>query len=384
MERTTEQAIISDVEQLLEKRSTAMADAVWFEPTTHYTEPARLRREREVLFRKYPHVAAVGAQIPNPGDFITTKIADVPLIVVRGEDGQARCLVNICRHRANTVCSESHGTKRMFACQYHAWTYDTTGKCRSFVDRNGFGDIERADYGLVSLPCEERYGFVWCIPDPQSTIDMATYVGPEFDTELLDYRIDEQMVYADTELHKPFNWKLGVDTFHEVFHLAFLHKATVGPLFLGNVSSYEKIGLHHRMAAIRSTFPDMLAKPEDEQHLLPNTGLVYFIFPATFINWQMDHMEVWSVCPEAGNDDQCVIKATMLIHEPPSTPSAARHWERNWTVLSESVMTEDFDTMEQIQANIESGLVSELPFGRNEIGLQNFHRDVNATLAEHV
>ncbi|TCK27635.1 aromatic ring-hydroxylating oxygenase subunit alpha [Pseudonocardia endophytica] len=383
MESTTERRIIADIRQLIEGRTTAMADEVRRQPTSVYVDPERHVAERQVLFRRYPSAVALTAQVANPNDFVTTTVAGIPVIVVRGDDGVVRCLVNICRHRANRVCDEKSGNRRMFACQFHAWTYTTKGHCRSFVDREGFADIGREDFGLRELPCEERHGLVWCLPDADVPLDMAGYLGPVLDAELSDYDVGSQTLYASTRLEKPFNWKLGVDTFHEVFHLAFLHKKTVGPLFLGNLAAYEKIGLHHRFVPVRSTFPDVLARPEAEQELLPHAGVVYYVFPATFINWQMDHMEIWTVAPDARRDDACVITASMLVADPPSTERETRHWDRNWTMLRDSVMTEDFDTMEIIQSNIESGAVDELAFGRNEIGLQNFHRDLEAELARH-
>ena len=42
---------------------------------------------------------------------------------------------------------------------------------------------------------------------------------------------------------------------------------------------------------------------------------------------------------------------------------------------------EDFALMEGVQANLAAGVQREIVFGRNEIGLQNFHRMRDAALA---
>ena len=42
---------------------------------------------------------------------------------------------------------------------------------------------------------------------------------------------------------------------------------------------------------------------------------------------------------------------------------------------------EDFAMMETVQSNLAAGLQREVMFGRNEIGLQNFHRVRDAALA---
>ena len=43
-------------------------------PVDEYYDEARLAREREVLFRKYPIVVGFSAQLRKPGDFLTNKI----------------------------------------------------------------------------------------------------------------------------------------------------------------------------------------------------------------------------------------------------------------------------------------------------------------------
>ena len=43
--------------------------------------------------------------------------------------------------------------------------------------------------------------------------------------------------------------------------------------------------------------------------------------------------------------------------------------------------TEDFPLMEQIQANLDSGALPEVVYGRNEPPLVHFHRAVTAALA---
>lgn len=382
MEQQLSERIIEELGDLIERRTTAMADTVRHQPASAYVDADRGVLERDRLFRRMPIAVCASASLAEPGAFVTTKVNGINVIVVRGRDGQVRCLVNACRHRGNVVCHEDSGVRRMFACKFHAWTYDDEGNCRSFVDRRGFEDLDRGDFGLRNLPCEERHGMVWCIPDVNQQVDMRSYLGPTLDDEFTDYGLDSYSVFEQTRMVKPFNWKLGVDTFHEVFHLAFLHKETVGPLFLGNVASYEKFGRHHRFTAVRSSFPKMLAGPAEERTLKPHAGIVYFIFPATFINWQMDHIESWTFTPNGSDDGSCIVHGTMLVAEPPQSEKAQRHWERNWKALTESVMTEDFDTMEAIQANLQSGAIDELVFGRNEIALQNFHRDLDDAVAE--
>ncbi len=383
MDGTAERELIGELGDLLERGTTAMAPQTRYEPSASYTDPGRQARERELFFRRYPLVIATSSEVPGPGDFVTSSVAGLPVLTVRGDDGRVRCLVNICRHRANQVCTRASGNTRRFYCDYHAWTYDRAGRLCSPVDREGFADLPGGDFGLVGLPTEERHGLVWALPTPGGALDVPGHLGPEFDRELADLRLGGFSLYARTVLEQPFNWKLAADTFHEVFHLAYLHKKTVGPLFIGNVGAYREWGLHHRYSAVRKSFAEMLQRGDDEQTIYPHSSLVHLVFPNTIVTWQMDHIETWRFYPSAARDDTCVVEGAMLVPEAPTTDSARRHWDRNWQILMDTILDEDFATMARVQQNLATGVVPELTFGRNEVALQHFHRGLHAELDRH-
>lgn len=376
-----EKELIEELEGLVARRTTGMADEVRYEPVASYVDPERQSQERELFFRRYPLVVATSRELPDPGDFTTSQIADLPVLTVRGDDGEARCLVNICRHRGNRVCHPESGNRRTFACDYHAWTYDRNGCLRSTVDREGFSDLPRDQFGLVALPTQERHGLIWTLPDPDGALDVSAYAGPELARELSDLQLGEMELYERAVIEQPFNWKLGADTFLEVFHLAFLHKNTIGPLFLGNVGAYHEWDLHHRFTAVRKSFAAMVAGPPKERTIFPHSSLVHWIFPNTILTWQMDHIETWRFFPAPGRDDACRIEGAMLIPKAPASDGAKRHWEKNWRILLQTILEEDFATMQQVQRNMETRVVAELAFGRNEVGLQHFHRALTDELA---
>ena len=62
-----------------------------------YTSQARFEAER-AMFRRTPIAIAHASEIASAGAFVTRDVADMPVLVVRGEDG-VRAFVNVCRHR---------------------------------------------------------------------------------------------------------------------------------------------------------------------------------------------------------------------------------------------------------------------------------------------
>ena len=49
------------------------------------------------------------------------------VIVARDKNKDVNALLNVCRHRGSRVCIEKSGNTRVFACPYHAWTYELDG-----------------------------------------------------------------------------------------------------------------------------------------------------------------------------------------------------------------------------------------------------------------
>ena len=374
---------IEEIATLLEEGTTAMASRTMHIPIELFSEPGRLAQERKRLFGGLPLIMGAASAIPAPGDFFTEDVAGLPVLVVRGADNEIRAFVNVCRHRGQKLCAEAKGNKKSFVCPFHAWTYDCAGKSKTFVDRKGFEGLDPADYSLVPLPTEVKFGFIWVIPDPsgKAAIDLTQFVDEKLAAELTALESHTEYVYDSEVTVGNFNWKLGMDTFQEVFHLAFLHKKTLGKTVLSNITPFEKFGPHHRLTVVRSTFPEMLSQPDDERELFENCSLVYTIFPNTVLVWQLDHWEMWNFFPLADRDDACRAKITLLLDQAPETDRLKKRWEKNWELTRRTVYTEDFQAAASIQANMSKGVPSHLVYGRNEIGLQNYHQSLDEALS---
>lgn len=375
MDRTSELALIEEIADLLARGTTAMAPDVGRVRTADLVGPARTAAERP-LFLERPLVVAPSASVPQPGDFVADEIAGLPLLVVRGDDGTVRVFLNACRHRGNLLCEVAAGNRRVFSCQYHAWTYDRQGRNRSVVDRAGFAGLDDADTGLVAFPTEERHGLIWTRLTAGADLDVAACLGPELDAELAGFAPHARHLYAGETTTFPFNWKFGVNTFQELFHLAFLHKKTLGSAFIGNLSAFRSYPLHQRLTVVRSTFPEMAAGPAAERSLFPHCTLVYVLFPNTVFVWQLDHLEVWRFTPVPGDPGSCQVGLWLTTREEPVTDRERRHWQRNWELTKATVYGEDFATMANIQRTVSSGALPEIVYGRNEIGLQDYYRNV--------
>ena len=92
------------------------------------------------VFGREPVVTGEGGSIPVVGDF--ERILGVPVLLVRGSDGQARAFLNVCRHRGAQICPHGSGSARVFSCPYHGWTYNNEGELVGVAASNEFGECD--------------------------------------------------------------------------------------------------------------------------------------------------------------------------------------------------------------------------------------------------
>ena len=74
-------------------------------------------------------------------------------MLVKGDDGEERAFVNVCRHRGSVVVEEA-GNRRTLQCPYHAWTYDLDGSLRA-APRSEREDIDLSDVSLSPVRLED-------------------------------------------------------------------------------------------------------------------------------------------------------------------------------------------------------------------------------------
>ena len=105
--------------------------------------------------------------IPKYGDFVTTTMAEDPVIVCRQKDGNIRAFVNSCTHRGNQVCHAESGNRKAFVCNYHGWTYGTDGALVDVpLEARCHVKVDKAEQGLPAIRVESYRGFVYGLLRP--------------------------------------------------------------------------------------------------------------------------------------------------------------------------------------------------------------------------
>ena len=201
--------------------------------TPHYLLPPEaywsddwFEREQRQVFARTWHLVADGAELVEPGDFVTFSAGHDPMVVVRGADGELRCLHNFCRHRGMVLLEGSGNTRPGISCPYHLWNYSLGGDLRRVPQQEDqFCTMDPGDWGLLGGSVAEWGGMVFAHPEPAADFDdwideLPAHIGsyrPELLTEVAHHRIEARC-----------NWKLFVENHVDVLHLWYLHSRTLG------------------------------------------------------------------------------------------------------------------------------------------------------------
>ena len=184
-----------------------------------YGDPDIFRRDVERVLLRHWLCAGHQSSLPKPGDFQLLEIAGESAIIVRGEDGQLRALVNVCRHRGSRVCWEQSGQSGSFTCPYHGWTYGLDGSLQAA--RFMPAEFDRSRHGLkqIHLRVLEGLIFVSFADEPLGT----NYLGETVRACYGPYGWATARV-AHRELYSfAANWKLAVENYLECYHCAPAH-----------------------------------------------------------------------------------------------------------------------------------------------------------------
>src|SRR5439155_594087 len=108
-------------------------------PASYYNDASVLAAENRNIFGRTWQLVGRAEQVREPGQFFTAVVADEPLLIVRGNDGELRALSNVCRHRAGPV-AKGEGKRPVLQCGYHGWTYALDGQLSRTPEMDGIED----------------------------------------------------------------------------------------------------------------------------------------------------------------------------------------------------------------------------------------------------
>jgi phenylpropionate dioxygenase-like ring-hydroxylating dioxygenase large terminal subunit len=194
-----------------------------------YSDPRIYRLELRRIFARAWNFMCHETQIPNAGDYFTSYIGEDQVIVVRGEDGEVRVLLNTCRHRGNALCRAELGNTKTFVCSYHGWTYGLDGALIGVPGKTNFyrDAIDQTKWGLVPAAKVDHYkGFYFATLDPLAP-DLFDYLGNVGRTGMESMLTQGDVVAVDGVQKNIIdcNWKIAVDNLFDWYHVRISHNS---------------------------------------------------------------------------------------------------------------------------------------------------------------
>ena len=342
-------------------------------PWSWYTGPAVLRLERERIFRRSWQYVGRSEELPEPGSFLATSVADVPVLLVRDEERALRAFLDVCRHRGSLLC-EGSGRRATIQCPYHAWTYTLDGNLSSAPRLANEGDDDPGDLGLVPLPLDTWGPLVFVSPSPDANplAEFLDGVPEQVAAAGIDVSALRFLQRSESEL--ACNWKISVENFLECYHCQVAHPGFSAVM---DVSPDAYLLEAHEGRMSQQSPP----RPEPRGAYDPTgevgQGQFHLLFPGTVLNVMPGRPNL-SIGPIVPLDAERTYRfLDYFVAE-----DADDTWIEESLAFDTQVGEEDRRLVERVQAGVRTGLIEGgrlLP--RSEQLIAHFQRLVVDALA---
>lgn len=270
-----------------DKPLTETAEASYTLPSYLYTDPDVYALEKQrIFYRTWQYVGHVGL-LQNPGDYVTARICDQNVFVMRGDDGELRAFFNVCQHRAHELLPDGHGNvERAIVCPYHAWAFQKDGALRGAPHAQNRPGFDKSAFALKPVRMEVFLNSVFVNLDPQAESLAAQASDLEADIRArLPFFDDLAAAVLDDNLgmtNVKAGWKVVVDNYVECYHCDHAHPAFADLICMDSYQ-HDTFGIWARQLGgdIR---PDNSAYPVsgDQDQLY---SAFWFLWPNTTINY---------------------------------------------------------------------------------------------------
>ena len=325
-----------------------------------YSDPEILRREQDRIFRRTWQYVGHAGQIERVGDRFGAWAGEVPVLVVRDDEG-IRAFVNVCRHRGSLLV-EGEGTGKTIQCPYHAWTYDLDGSLRAAPrsEREEGFDAEELSLVPVRLETWGPFLFVNASPDGAS---LAETLGPVPDL----VSVDDLAFHSRDEFELAANWKIACENYLECYHCPVAHK--------GFSAAYDVDPDEYRLEPTGEHVLSQFAQARDGDE---GQAQFHFVWPNLRINVfaGAPNLSIGPLLPSGPERSTGFLDYFFA-------GDADRGWVEELLAFDRQVGAEDRALVERVQKGVRSGIVQEgRLLGESELLVARFQELVGGALGD--
>ena len=372
--------IKSRLHNLVINRETDYANNIYKNPVKEYIDPKRDCKEKDILFKNAPVCIGIASEIPNKGDWFTLELIDTPILVVRKNIKEISAYLNICTHRGAKIALNKGKKAHSFKCPYHSWIYNLEGKLIGRPRENAFNTIDKNECNLKKLNIHNHNGFLWLTLNKKSDKKYNNNIK-NLNLLLKNYNLNNYHFYKSKKININMNWKLATDTFLELYHINSLHDDTLSPIIMSDTALFDSFGSNIRIIGPRISALNSKKLFKTDKEFKTHTIQIITLFPNTVLVIHPEHVEVWHILP-GNKENESEVTLSLFSKEEAKTTSAKKHWDNNFNLAINVVQEEDFPLGEDIQKGFYADPNRDLIFGKNEPGLQHFHKKINQALKQ--
>lgn len=344
-------------------------------PATWYVDPRIADMERLNVFSRTWQLVARTEQLKEPGQFVSTQIADEPVVVVRGNDGELRAFFNVCRHHAAAVITQPCGQAAILQCPYHGWKYGLDGSLKGMPEFEGVQNFERGSNGLVPVLVETWENFVFVNLDP-ATLPLKDFLG-RLIPRVAPLGISKLHYFDRRTYEIHCNWKVFVDNYLDGgYHVPYLHKG------LNSVLDYKQYTIECEDRYCLQSSP-MVSSGEDAETAATRKGdraWYFWQYPNLMINCYEGYMDTNFVIPL--DADHCRVIFDFYFSD---VSEGRREHNAQSVEVGNRVQDEDLGICEDVQRGLKSRAYAAGRLSvRREAGEHLFHRLLAADLKRKV
>ncbi|MEJ8476107.1 aromatic ring-hydroxylating oxygenase subunit alpha [Roseibium algae] len=360
-----------------------------------YTDPDIFQFDLETVFYREWLFAIAVCELPKAGNYVTHRIGDYGVILVRGADDEIRAFHNTCRHRGSILCKAAKGSAPKLVCPYHQWTYELDGSLMWAKDMGD--DFDPSLHGLKQVACRQLEGLIYiCLSETPPDFDAFAEVTKPY---LVPHHLHDAKVAFESSIIENGNWKLVWENNRECYHCGGNHPAlcrtysddpsvsgigeggVISPYVQAHFDRCEAKGLpsqfhlsddgQYRLArmpllegATSFTMDGKFAvTPWLGRVTLPDAGaLMKFHYPTTWNHFLPDHAVIFRVTPISPTQTEVTTK--WLVHK-----DAEEGRDYDLQRLTEVWLTtndEDRRVVEDNQTGIKSPAYEPGPYSRTQ------------------
>jgi anthranilate 1,2-dioxygenase large subunit len=165
------------------------------------------------------------SEIPNQGDYRTSYIGIIPIVITRDKTNQINVVVNSCAHRSAEVVRSNCGNTKQLQCLYHKWTYDLTGSLKGCPYKEDIPDgVNEEELSLKKLNVQLFHGLIFA-SFAKDMMPVEEYLGDVTDGIKGGLEDSKLVPIGSHKVIFNCNWKMYSENIYDGYHTGMLHAA---------------------------------------------------------------------------------------------------------------------------------------------------------------